>query len=358
MVCETCLKPARIPLQQLRFFCNTDNLHRVAGDFLGISRLAPAIILLLLLGQTAFGLGAESVNHKLIHGVITTRDDRPVAAATIEICDLTGNRVAVSVTDAEGRFEIRTDAMPGEYVLLIANSRQLHDERISLGRTDVEIKLSVSGSSNGVARQSRFSVSSRQLGIPAKARARVASAQEQFKKLNLPQATRELNIALRIDPSCSEAWSMRAFVELAAKNLPGAVADASHAAALDPDNADAYLALGTAYNSMNDFKHAERALSQALDLRPDTWQAQLEIAKTWYGQKRLVLALRQLEILNRDFPDVHLVRANVMMSLGRDREGAEEFSIFLREAPGDRRGRQIQKILAQIDPATSAAPPN
>jgi Carboxypeptidase regulatory-like domain len=37
------------------------------------------------------------------------------------------------------------------------------------------------------------------------------------------------------------------------------------------------------------------------------------------------------------------------LALGRQREGAEEFSTFLREAPGDPRMRQIQKILAEMD---------
>jgi len=308
------------------------------------------------MGQILFASEAESGgSNKLIRGIITTREGNPVIGAAVGIFDPAGTEIASTVTDNSGSFEITTDVPSGEYELIVANSQQLNDERITLGRTDVDIKLAVSGVAHNVPGQARFEVSSRQLGIPAKARTHVAAAQEHFNKMNLAAATKDLDIALGMDPSFSEALSMRAFVKLAAKDLPGAIEDASAASTLDPSNGEAYLALGTSYNSLKNYDRAEAALLHALDLRPGSWQAQLEIAKAWYGQRRFVLALRELKLMGRDFPDVHLVRANILMSLGRQHEGAEEFREFLREAPTDGRKQQIQRILTQLEAEGNSA---
>jgi hypothetical protein len=86
-------------------------------------------------------------------------------------------------------------------------------------------------------------------------------------------------------------------------------------------------------------------------LRPDSWQARLELAESFYGQGEFVLALCELDLANVDFPDAHLVRGNVLMQLGRRPEAAEEFSAFMREAPGDPRGEQIQHIAGTLPPA-------
>ncbi len=164
--------------------------------------------------------------------------------------------------------------------------------------------------------------------------------------MNLSGAMKEIDAALLVHPNCAQALSMRAFIELAVRNFSGTIEDARRSILLDPDEAEAYLALGTAYNSLQAFAKAEEAARQALNLRPDFWQAQIEMAKSLYGQEHFVLALRELEAVSRDFPDVHLVRGDVLMRLDRRAEAVEEFDVFLKEAPDDPRREQIQRIIA------------
>jgi Tfp pilus assembly protein PilF len=327
---------------------NTKNLNhasRVAQASLKTAGVVLATILLLAFALPMAASGLEGGRYKLIRGVITTRDGRPIARAAVEIFDLRGAQIAAAVTGDDGWFEITTDAAPGEYVLLATKDLPLTDERITLDRVDLEIKLAVSGAPDSAPRPSRYTVSSRRLGTSVKVRARLAAAQAHFNALQLTQAMRELDAAISGDVSCSEAFSMRALVKLVARDFRGAAEDARRATLLDPSNPDAYLAQGTAHNSLKEFAQAEQALRRALSLRPDSWQAQLELAKTWYGEKRLVLALHELQSIEQDFPDVHLVRANVFMSLGRRQEGAAEFSAFLREAPNDPRSGPVQRIV-------------
>jgi tetratricopeptide (TPR) repeat protein len=169
--------------------------------------------------------------------------------------------------------------------------------------------------------------------------------------MNFDRASREVDSALRADPGCAQAFSMRAFIKLAKKDSQGAVADAKRAALLDPGDAESFIALTMAYNSLKDFQKAEEAVQHALSLRPDSWQARLELAKSFFGQGEFVLALCELDLANIDFPDAHLVRGNVLMRLGRRPEAVEEFDTFVREAPNDPRGEQIQRIAETMPPA-------
>ena len=291
---------------------------------------------------------AQNTSEKILRGEILTEGGSPLVRASVGVFDLKGRSIASTITDEYGRFEIRTDARQGEYELIVTNSKQLNEERIALGRTDVHIRLVVvTPAPYHAPRPPGSTVSARQMQTPDKVRAHVVAAQEHFDNLELSRAIEELNAAVAIDATCSEAWSMRSLVRVALKDFPGAIGDATEAIQLDPENAFAYVALGTAQNSLREFPAAERALRQALEIQPDFWQAQLELAKTWYGEKRFVLSLRQLDLIGQDFADVHLVRANVLMSLNRRDEGIEEFGRFAQQAPNDPRLPQVRQIMAQ-----------
>jgi tetratricopeptide (TPR) repeat protein len=196
-----------------------------------------------------------------------------------------------------------------------------------------------------------YAVSVQQLRVPGKVRRYLNLASQRFAQSNIPAAHQEVERALQVDHSCAAAYSMRAFLNIASRNLNGAIDDAKHAALLDPYDANAYLAQATAYNSLKQFQEAEEASRLALRLRPDLWQGQLELAKALLGQGRFVLAWRELDELRKDFPDIHLVRANVLVSLDRSSEAIEEFGRFLQEAPDDPRNQQVRRIMSQLSQA-------
>jgi len=203
------------------------------------------------------------------------------------------------------------------------------------------------------ASSSDFEVSVAQLKTPSKVWPHLRSAHRELSSGNVAQAAREVDRALRIDPECASALAMKAFIELAAKNPQEAVKHAGRAAEIDPHYAQSFVALAMAYNTLGDFQNAITAARQAVMIGPDFWQGRLELAKALYGQERFVSALRELDELNRDFPDVHLVRANILMRLNRPEEATIEFSQFLHEAPNDPRREQIQRIVNRVSAATS-----
>jgi Tfp pilus assembly protein PilF len=314
---------------------------------------------LICAGIASYAVTPQTVSaQKLLLGIVTTQDAQPLAKATVEIVDALGNSVGKSETDSDGRFEIITDSPAGGYELIITHRGQLNAEQISLARSELRVNVIVATSTANKSGDSRYTVSARQLSISERTRARLTAAQRDFERGRTSGAMEQLQAVMEMSPSCSEAWSMRAFIRMSMRDIAGATADALHAQELDSGNADAFLALASAYNASRMFPEAETALQRALQLRPNSWQARLELAKTWYGERRFALALRQLELIERDFPDVHLVRANTLVSLGRNSEAAKEFRTFLQEAPTDSRALQIQQIVAQFDRRVGAQDPD
>jgi tetratricopeptide (TPR) repeat protein len=292
-----------------------------------------------------------------IHGDIINSEGRAVPSAMVELRDLRGVKMGSGLSNSTGSFAFTTPAQPGQYVLLAAKQMQIADQRIVLDQPDLEVRIAlpvVSGNVRGSVQQ-KYMVSADELGVPEKARVHLKLANQSFAAQNFAGAEREIAEALRIDRNCAAAFSMRAFLKMAANNPSDAVEDAKQAMILDPYEPDAYVALAMAYNSLRKFQNAEEALEQALVFRPDSWQGQLELSKALYGEGRFVLALHVLDDLSKDFPDVHLVRANVLVRLQRGHEAADEFTRFLQEAPDDARSAPVKQIVANISSAPDSS---
>jgi tetratricopeptide (TPR) repeat protein len=196
-----------------------------------------------------------------------------------------------------------------------------------------------------------YVVSVNRLRVPSRAVGHLEAAQRHFLKMQLAEATGEIERAIRIYPGFAEAFRVMALVQLAEKDFTSSVESAEHAIRLDSSDAYSWVALATAYNSLNEWPEAEAAAAQALEANPAAWQGRLELAKSFYGQGRFTLALSTLDRLDQDIPDVHLIRANSLMGLGRSQEAAQQFSAFLQKTSTDSRAGQIRQILSRLQTA-------
>jgi tetratricopeptide (TPR) repeat protein len=345
-LCASCRETGSYS-KKINRFCRISFARKNARTFLLFSFLV----------LTSISLAAESAGllQKLVRGAIVTADGKPVTNAIVEIRDLRGLQIGRSLTDSAGRFEISAAAQPEEYIVVVTKGYLIKDQRIALDRRDIEIAIALPLASEDVAPEPpQQTVSAPQLSIKTKTWKHLESAHAQFSKGNLPEAAMEVARALKIDPACAPAFTMRAFLRLAEKDQAGAVEDAKIAILLDPHAAESFVALAMAYNSLKQFEKARETASHALGLHPDSFQGRLELAKSFYGEGDLILALRELELVGVDFPDVHLVRGNVLMGLDRSEEAVDEFGIFLKEAPSDSRTGQIRALIAAARKSISA----
>lgn len=213
-----------------------------------------------------------------------------------------------------------------------------------------EPRVSGIGESRSEGR-SPYVISVSHLRVPGKAASHLEAAQKRFAKMQLVQATMEVDRAIEIYPGFAQAFCMKALVQLAAKDFTGSVESAAHAISLDGADAYSWIALATAFNSLNEWPEAEAAAGRALTLNALAWQGQLELAKSFYGQGKFGLALNTLDQVSQNVPDIPLVRANSLVHLGRPQEAARQFSVFLQEAPSDSRVEQIREILSRMPAA-------
>ena len=195
---------------------------------------------------------------------------------------------------------------------------------------------------------SPYLVSVNHLRAPAKAINHLEAAHNYFFKMQLAQAKQEIDQAIKIYPDFVQAFQMMALLQLAESDFTGSVESAGRAIRINSMDASSWLALATAYNSLNEWTEAEAAVGRALELDPSSWQGRLELAKSFYGQGKYGLSLNTIDQINQDFPDVHLLRANVLVRLSRKTEAIKEFDVFIKQAPDDARCQQIRQIVAEI----------
>jgi Tetratricopeptide repeat len=334
------------PVGKRRYDNQVDQYNRVIPP----SRKAASCLLFLcwlILASPATAQTRADKTGKLVHGSIVTTEGHPVRNARVEIRDLRGVQIGSSVSDSAGSFKITIAAKSGQYLVRADKASQVGTQWITLDQPDLAVEIALPATSEAVAlAPPNSTVSAVQLRVPSKAWVHLQSAHKEFSKGNLLGAANEVDRALAVDPACAPAFSMRAFLKLAAKDPQAAVGNAEQAARMDPHDAESFVALAMAYNSLKEFEKAAEAARRALTLRADSWQGKLEMAKSLYGQSQFIPALCELDEVDKDFPDVHLVRGQVLVSLGRSQDAAQEFGLFLKQEPSDPRSEQIKRIVA------------
>lgn len=323
-------------------------LNQVSCHF-RCKRLLSLYFCLLLLFFCAGSISRVAVAEmqKSLHGSISVAPGMPAAATVVELWDLQGAKKASGITDRTGNFDITGPLEPGEYVLLVDSGNNINSQLVRMEGPDAEISV-VLPPHEPYRVRSAYTVPAAQIGVSAKARARLKAADSCFRRAKFDQAMTEIDSALRIDPEYALAFALRAFIWLGKKDPVRASEDARLAVSLDPGVADGFIALAISDDSLGKFNDAELAAEHALALRPDSWQARLELAKSFYKLGDFVVALRELDLAKIDFPDAYVIRADVLLALGRKNEAGDEFRTFLRQAPNDPRRPQVENILTTL----------
>jgi tetratricopeptide (TPR) repeat protein len=113
--------------------------------------------------------------------------------------------------------------------------------------------------------------------------------------------------------------------------------------ALEPDVAYTYEALGQAQAALQQDGEAEKNFRHALRLDSHLLTARLELAKIYQGQQKYSAALAELDAAQKLDPDsynVHFLRGQVLLRLGRQQEGRSELAEATRVMNTSRAKRQ------------------
>jgi superkiller protein 3 len=148
--------------------------------------------------------------------------------------------------------------------------------------------------------------------------------------LNLDQydlALTEFQAAAKADPKLPFVHFNLGLTYLKKQDYQQACAEFLQDAALEPDLALNYDELGDTYWLMQDDNNAEKSYRQALRRDPRLISSLLGLAKVYRRQQKFAPALAELDLAVKLDPtrtDVHYVRGQVLLSLGRKVEAKKE----------------------------------
>ncbi len=129
--------------------------------------------------------------------------------------------------------------------------------------------------------------------------------------------------------------------------------------AIEPDVAYTYEALGQAEAALQQNEEAEKSFLRALHLDPQLLTSRLELAKIYQGQQKYAAALTQLNAALKLDPasyNVHFLRGQVLLRLGRQQEGKAELAEATRVLNTSRAKRQQELETGVPNPELTQEP--
>jgi tetratricopeptide (TPR) repeat protein len=319
---------------------------------------APLLFLLTAcLASPAFPqvLGSSSIAHPGVSGSISgsvqTADGQPVSDARVELRSNTGTVASSGYTNSTGRFEFQNIAV-GTYEIVADSGVDEARDSVSVqgDLATVSLRLPRVGGSSSAGNNSTVSVA--QMKVPEKARDEDKKAREYLQKHDVAAAWKHVAKALQITPQFASALTTRALLELDNNQSDAAIADLEKAVQFDAGYGLSFLVLGSAYNQLQRFDDAIRALDHGVALMPNYWQGYFELGKAYLGKNDLAHAQAQLDRCKQhappDYAPLHLVRANLELALKNFPAAMTELEAYLDRDPNGANSTQARKTLGEV----------
>jgi predicted Zn-dependent protease len=294
-----------------------------------------------------------------INGSVLAVDGRPVADAHIELHNaLTGTVIGSVYSNQSGHFEV--DNIPsGEYELVVHNGLAEAHESVSMHGMQkfVTVRLADEPATPDAGNSATVSVA--QMSVPDKARKAYSKAYEAFSKNKFDEASDQVGKALKMYPDYAEALTLRGLLDLQQGKNETARVELEHAVDCDRTDGMAHIALGSAYNSLKRFDDAVRVLTRGVSLAPNAWQGYFERARALVAMGKYQDSLRDLakaqELSDRDFPVLHLVKANALIGIQDYTDAQTEIQAYLDRDPQGSNAADARRVLDEIKALTATA---
>ena len=283
----------------------------------------------------------------IVQGRVVTIANNPISDVQIELESLQEGRIVEAFSDSNGRFSIGVPQ--GSYVIRAASGTQLVtlDLRVNPGVNPVELTMSQQSNTNA----SRSVVSAQEIRVPEKARKALQKAEEAAAKHQYDDAYRNIDKALQVCPTYAQAFAMRGVLERDS-HPDQALVDTETAIKHDPHYGMGYVALGSVLTALGRFDDAVRSLEHAIAMLPASWQGYFEMSRALIGKRNYTAALDQIErasrLTSKDYPFVHLAKADIFFGLHQNDAAAKELEAYLREEPNGPKSLQARQVLDKL----------
>jgi len=259
-----------------------------------------------------------SVRTYSLTGALRYRDSGKAAEnIRVDLKRFTGETVSSSFTRSNGAFEF--GGLPrGNYILVVEQEGfEAIRERVEILNMDRRgIFLSLSRPLTVATPPTSETVSVRELSLPQKAREAFEKGHQQlFEEKDAKGSIRHFREAIDELPTYYEAYHLMglAYAEMGKRKE----AEGSYRKAIELSGdtfADAQISLAGFFCDLKRFTQAERAARRGSELDSSQWRGHYHLARALFGMNRLAEAeesLRQAIFLEPQYPDLHLLYANI-----------------------------------------------
>jgi tetratricopeptide (TPR) repeat protein len=199
-----------------------------------------------------------------------------------------------------------------------------------------------------------------------KARKDTKHAVAALKSAHYKDAQRDLDDALKLDPSSPDLNFLLGYLYFEKKDFARAESYLTAATSANPRNAQALTLLGRAGLERADYPAARSALEQAVLADQENWLPHNLLADTYLHEKNFDKARNEAEIAiakgKLNASPAQLVLGQALLGMGRDQDGIQALNVFLDESPQHPLAGQVRTLIAEIqsggntEPQTAPAP--
>ena len=316
------------------------------------------------LSQGSRGLPGSTEPTGISGTVVYQADNKPAERVKVEVRTNSGQLIDTYLTGTDGKWS--TSAIPpGQYVITIEvegyKTVRQNEELLGYPGVLTYIPLVALPGTKPPAAAAGPVVSARELGLPQEAQGALHQGTDAlFKKHDAAGSLPFFQKVLVMAPDFYEAayYEGVALMELGRKKE---AEDAyRNAASLSDDKfPDADFALASMLTDEKQFAEAEKLIRAGLQMAPDAWSGQVELARVLLATGKFAeaeqsaLAVRKVK---PDFPRVYLLLANIHQRLGKNEAVLDDLNTYLKMFPNGAYVSQAKAMKEQTEKALGRAP--
>jgi hypothetical protein len=300
--------------------------------------------------DTDEGLGSTRPRSFSVNGTVADAESRvAMGGVRVDLQAITGGILATAFTGANGNFQFN-NVRSGNYELIFdepgyEDRREHLDVDGSVFGVIVELRRLNGG---GPGSPSGPTVSVRELSIPQKAHDAMGKGMSLlYQKSDNAGSIKQFQRAIQAYPGYYEAYAQMGLAYMRMKDAGHSEQALRKSAELSQEHyPDAFFLLAALFSSAQRFADAEPLARKAVELNPNSWHAQSELAQALLGLKRADDAEKPADAavkLQPDIPILHLLLADVHIALGNGPALLDDLNTYLKLAPNGSFAEQVRQ---------------
>lgn len=337
-----------------------------------LARFAAALLITILLiagavfaQRPATGGGVSGSGRFEITGTVTDEAQHsPVQGAQVQLNTANGEIITSAYAGTDGEFAF-PNMRPGSYKLVItANGFEQAQQDILIVNTSVEslkIILVKTVASKSESAATNEVVSARELNLPSKAQDALAKGKDHLYQKHDPAGSLPFfRKVTDLAPGFYEAYYDEGIAYTLQKQNDDAETAFRKAIATSQDHyAEPCFALASLLTDQKHFADAEQLARRGIEIQPDAWRGDYELARALLGEGKLADAEKSgIEARKRkeDFPALYLILANIHLQLHNNEAVLDDVNTFLKLDPSGPNSGQAREIKSQMERALGRSP--